>query len=283
MSTVRMSMALQSHIVNEYKSAYKRTSPVLNNAGYNGPAYDATDGDKLYDQYMFPLLAHTETYISDPLYNNIKLENKINPEGGCVRSGQKYPKEYFSHTTKLWINLPLSECAWYAVDTGDHTQTVDMLRTRNAARADGPVAIAIKDTDYRKISIPLSKEVVVPCHYNSYDPSPLELYFTSSEVAASTTLSNITALDLEYKKAKLQREYEICKLEDLLTQFTTLNQALKAWPGISKLVTSNHMAKVNEKQQRKRKQQKLKLAADEAVSAANLNNTILTSSLLGDN
>ena len=283
MSTVRMSMALQAHIVGEYKSAYKRTSSVLKNAGYSGPTYDATDGDKLYDEYMFPLLAHTEAYISDPLYQNIKLENKINPEGGCIRSGQKYPKEYFSNTMKLTINLPLSECAWYTVDTGDHTQAVDMLRTRDAARADGPVAIAIKDTDYQKVRVPLSKEVVVPCHHNNYDPNPLELYFNSSEVAASPALSNITALDLEHKKAKLQMSYEICKLEDLLLQFTTLNQALKAWPGISKLVTSSHMAKVNEKQQRKRKQQKLKLAADEAVSAANLNNTILTSSLLGDN
>ena len=67
-----------------------------------------------------------------------------------------------------------------------------------------------------------------------------------------------------------------------MLKFTTLNQALKAWPALSKLVEPEKLAKVHEKQQRKRKQEQQKQMADEVVLDNELNKTILTASLIGD-
>jgi len=72
------------------------------------------------------------------------------------------------------------------------------------------------------------------------------------------------------------------KVKTLLSNFTTLNQALKAWPALSKLVSSEKLAKVHTKQERKRKQELHKEIADDLVANADLNKTILAGALIGD-
>ena len=72
------------------------------------------------------------------------------------------------------------------------------------------------------------------------------------------------------------------KVKTLLGNFTTLNQALKAWPALSKLVSSEKLAKVHTKQERKRKQELHKEIADDLVASADLNKTILAGALIGD-
>jgi hypothetical protein len=71
-------------------------------------------------------------------------------------------------------------------------------------------------------------------------------------------------------------------VKNLLNNFTTLNQALKAWPALSKLVDPDKLSKVHTKQERKRKQELHKEMADEIVINNDLNKTILTGALLGD-
>ena len=88
---------------------------------------------------------------------------------------------------------------------------------------------------------------------------------------------------IEYNsKVKAQREIAGHKVNMLLLKFTTLNQAMKAWPALSKLVEPEKLAKVHEKQQRKRKQEQQKEMADQVVVDNDLNKTILTASLIGD-
>lgn len=79
-----------------------------------------------------------------------------------------------------------------------------------------------------------------------------------------------------------KREVASRKVKTLLNNFTTLNQALKAWPALSKLVKAEALAKVHTKQERKRKQELQKEIADDLVASADLNKTILAGALIGD-
>ena len=88
---------------------------------------------------------------------------------------------------------------------------------------------------------------------------------------------------IEYNsKLKAKKKLTSREVDDLLRKFTTLNQAVKAWPALSKLVTSEKLAKIHEKQQRKRNQELQKEMATEIVVDNELNKTILTGALLED-
>jgi len=131
------------------------------------------------------------------------------------------------------------------------------------------------------ITIPLSKERKFPIlssRNSYYVDNPL---FAFSR--ADQNFNNI-CVALETKREMQDGlERKVRKVRNLLENFTTLNQALKAWPAISKLVPEDKIAKVHEKQQRKRKEAQRKEMADEVVVDNDLNQTILTASLMGDN
>ena len=78
----------------------------------------------------------------------------------------------------------------------------------------------------------------------------------------------------------LKRDLDTDKVEKAVKQFTTLNQALKAWPALAKLCPPEKVSKVHEKQQRKRKEAQNR-AKIEPIEQE-LNQTILTASLLED-
>jgi len=69
-------------------------------------------------------------------------------------------------------------------------------------------------------------------------------------------------------------------VSDTIESFTTLNQALKAWPALKDLVSQDKIDKVYEKVERKAKQQQQREAIE--VQEQALNSVILTASLLGD-
>ena len=70
------------------------------------------------------------------------------------------------------------------------------------------------------------------------------------------------------------------KVQETIASFTTLNQALKAWPALKDFVPQNKINKVYEKVERKAKQQQQREAIE--VQEQELNSVILTASLLGD-
>ena len=85
--------------------------------------------------------------------------------------------------------------------------------------------------------------------------------------------------DISNKK----QEYK-SKVSDAIENFTTLNQALKAWPAIKKLIPEEEkwaLQRVYEKVQRKKKSDEQR--AEIELNEAELNSVILTNSLLGDN
>jgi len=69
-------------------------------------------------------------------------------------------------------------------------------------------------------------------------------------------------------------------VSNTIESFTTLNQALKAWPALKDLVVQDKIDKVYEKVERKAKQQQQREAIE--VQEQALNSVILTASLLGD-
>ena len=69
-------------------------------------------------------------------------------------------------------------------------------------------------------------------------------------------------------------------VSNTIESFTTLNQALKAWPALKDLVAQEKIDKVYEKVERKAKQQQQREAIE--VQEQALNSVILTASLLGD-
>ena len=71
------------------------------------------------------------------------------------------------------------------------------------------------------------------------------------------------------------------KVSDTLDNFTTLNQALKAWPGLEKLVTNDWaIQRVNEKITRRKKAQEQRQEIE--LDEVELNSVILTNSLIGE-
>ena len=69
-------------------------------------------------------------------------------------------------------------------------------------------------------------------------------------------------------------------VSNTIESFTTLNQALKAWPALKDLVSQDKIDKVYEKVERKARQQQQREAIE--VQEQALNSVILTASLLGD-
>jgi len=83
-------------------------------------------------------------------------------------------------------------------------------------------------------------------------------------------------------KQKARNQVNVNKFSKFLDQFTTLNQALRAYPALDKLVESEIVAKVHKKQERKRKQEAQKEEAVNMDNSTKLTEDILTASLLGD-
>ena len=75
------------------------------------------------------------------------------------------------------------------------------------------------------------------------------------------------------------------KVRDTIENFTTVNQALKAWPALEKLIAGTSdgawvLQRVNEKVQRKKKQAEQR--AEIELNETDLNSVILTNALIGD-
>ena len=76
-----------------------------------------------------------------------------------------------------------------------------------------------------------------------------------------------------------ERTY-INKIEEAVEPFSTLNQALKAWPALKDLVEDKYVQKVYEKVERKAKQQQQREHIE--VQEQELNEVLLTANLLED-
>jgi len=140
------------------------------------------------------------------------------------------------------------------------------------------IGIESKDGEVSdNLDIPMSAEREVPSTNSGYGGSAarLNLKVNSLEAKEIRKILNFNE-DVGIKK----REY-VNLVADNLDNFTTLNQALKAWPALEKLITDNWaIQRVHERVKRKKKQNEQR--AEIELNETELNSVILTNSLLGD-
>jgi len=174
---------------------------------------------------------------------------------------------------------------------GDMFDTNQMFSKKNTLQCVVPMNVAKYydsdtetelDTGY-VLQVPLSTERLVPMGIDqgSYSNYTKEIRWSFDRYENKDLNYLCECVEYNYKIRALRNQSKD-KVDELLHKFTTLNQALKAWPALSKLVDPEKIAKVHEKQQRKRKQEQQKEIADQVVLDNDLNKTILSASLLGD-
>jgi len=208
--------------------------------------------------------------MSDRLKSDIRSEarrqfKKVNPKQEfSLELGDKIYNKYFSplipKIKKLRKEANLK--SYFYIMT---TSTLDIgIETKSGEVSDN-------------LDIPMSAEREVPGQ-SGYGNSTarLNLKFNSPESKEIRKIIDSNE-DISIKK----REY-VDLVENNLANFTTLNQALKAWPALAKLITDNWaIQRIHEKVKRKKKQDEQR--AEIELNETELNSIILTNSLLGDN
>jgi len=207
---------------------------------------DTTRGDTIYNKYIGSNVEQAK-------------EGLRNSLGDILDADKMFGK---SNTLKCSVPLNVTNTEWGDDDT---YQSVTNLEEEH------------------RLTIPLSSERIVPMGIDQggYSTYAQEIIFNFDRYEDADLNYLCECVEYNYK-IEAQRRIAGSKVNQLLMKFTTLNQALKAWPALSKLVEPEKLAKVHEKQQRKRKQEQQKQMADEVVVDNDLNKTILTASLIGD-
>lgn len=242
MATVRMADYLRHNIVKKFKQLYDKSNPPIEQKAYHG--------DKLYETLLSGKIEKLNQQIVESFGNIIEL-NELLME---------------TDTLKIKTDMMLY----------DSEREYDEVKDTHSYK------IKEKFRDDVEIEVPLSSKSLMFVQKEGYYETPAAIYVDNADIpdAAKEYIEKIKKnhQDESYRDAKKYIDSE--KVDETLLQFTTLNQALKAWPALSKLVPQDKISKVHEKQQRKRKeqQQRSKVAPVEQ----NLNKTILTASLLGD-
>lgn len=140
------------------------------------------------------------------------------------------------------------------------------------------IKVVTKDTEESQtFIIPLSKARVIPYNFLNweYGHFKVPLSFNHPVFKHCNEVS-----EFNNDREDQFRQYER-QVESLLDNYPTLNQLLTAAPWMSKLCDPDDIAKVHEKVDRAGRRKELhQLAEDEGKE---LRETILTSSLLGDN
>ena len=242
MATVRMADYLRHKIVTRFKELYDKSNPPIEQQPYHG--------DKLY-----------ETLISGKVQ---KLTEQVEESfGDLIDTNDLLMK---TDQLKLQTNIMLY----------DYEREFDEVKDTHFYK------IKEKFRENEVIEVPLSSSVEMFAKKDRYYSEIISLNADSENISelAKEYIEKIKKNHQQESKRKAKRYIDSEKVDETLLQFTTLNQALKAWPALSKLVPQDKISKVHERQQRKRKeqQQRSKVAPVEQ----NLNKTILTASLLGD-
>ena len=132
------------------------------------------------------------------------------------------------------------------------------------------------DEDHH-VSVNLSNEKLFPRDASGYRDDPVVMKMMGNE---NIYIQDVVKFVQYESKREAKREEDSQKVVKAVEQFTTLNQALKAWPALAKLCPPEKISKVYEKQQRKRKEAENRA---KIIPIENeINQTILTASLLED-
>ena len=245
MATVRMADYLKRDITTKFKKLYNKSNPKLEHSTYVG--------DKLYDLLLG---AKTEEF----------KEQVSNTFGAYIN-----PEKFFLKSNKLPVSL--SMLIYKDVRDFDDIQNKYVVKVEEEFE------------DEREIELPLSGKYLQLVDLSTSWTTQavtmkLDNYEEKEEQLFQLYTKKIISVEQRETKRLAKRAADVHKVEQALEQFTTLNQALKAWPALTKLVDQDKISKVHEKQQRKRKEQQQRSKIKPIEQG--LNQTILTASLLGD-
>ena len=252
MSTVRMSDQLQRDIAREAINTYDKANPERE--------IPSDMGNKMYDKYLKQkhenmqtfLLSEENVSVIDPIYAKIKPITKLRLL--LTYSDIQEQTDYEGNATMELVNEHMD----FDLDVSNREV----------------MALLSKDPEG------YNEYVTVRLHIditgNDKDDNPCREYVDLSCPLLSELVSTREYNDKLYTGG---REYKQ-KVQETIASFTTLNQALKAWPALKDLVSQTKLDKVYEKVERKAKQQQQREAIE--VQEQELNSVILTASLLGD-
>jgi len=241
MSTVRMSDYLKRDIVKKFRELYDKSNPPQK----------------------------VPSHLADSLYT-LTIGAKIkefNQKANEIFDGVIESEKFFKKDTELLIKFPFYSSfvtKQYDETTGENVKVVagEMEKENN-------------------LTIEMSSEVSVPIDNSSnWSSSTLALTIDPTTPATAQVMEQIISISEAESLRKAKKQIDVGKVEEAIEDFTTLNQALKAWPAVSKLVDQDKISKVHEKQERKRKENKAR--AKIKPIEGGLNQTILSATLLGD-
>jgi len=254
MSTVRMSANLQYDIAREAKNTYDKANPERE--------FSSDIGNKLYDKYLKEKFEIIQTFL-------LSKENVSVLQRRCVQ-----PKP-IKH-----LNIELKYSDIEEQTDYDGNATMEIVEKKMHFQFDVSnreiIGLLSRDpgndyNDYVNVEFTLD---ITGVSTNDEDPSRDNIDLSCPLIAelVSTREYNDKIYDggREYKQ----------KVQETIASFTTLNQALKAWPALKDFVSQSKIDKVYEKVERKAKQQQQREAIE--VQEQELNSVILTASLLGD-
>ena len=243
MSTVRMSSYLTNEIIQEFKKSFDKANPALEDA----PKY----GDLIYNTYIGPGIESVK-----------EAANEAFKSIGFNADG------LFKSMNNLDLKASITTCTVSYKAEAPNIGTYEITKI-------------LKENFNVPVSLTTERLVPVKLDTNRY---------SSYSHPITLKIPRHKDKNIEYLCARLEYNLELHAKKDLaskqvaklLAEFTTLNQALKAWPALSKLVSADKLSKVHTKQERKRKQDLQKEVADRIVVSGDLNKTILAGALIGD-
>ena len=250
MSTVRMSSNLQYEIADKAKRMFEKANPEKE--------FDSMLGNKLYDKYLKEKLETMQGFLLMEENQAVLLRNTI-----TIR-------EIYQLNLKL-VYSELRETTDYDGNDVPEIVTQDMRFSLPVTNRQIMALLSSEPDSYRD-AVRVDLILDISGEIEEDNASKVLLDCPLVEEAFNTRMYN----DNQDRGARQYKD----KVRETISSFTTLNQALRAWPALKDLVDQDKIDKVYEKVERKAKQQQERESIE--IHEQELNSVILTASLLGN-
>jgi hypothetical protein len=250
MSTVRMSSNLQYEIADKAKRMFEKANPEKE--------LDSMLGNKLYDKYLKEKLETMQGFLLMEENQAVLLRNTI-----TIR-------EIYQLNLKL-VYSELRETTDYDGNDVPEIVTQDMRFSLPVTNRQIMALLSSEPDSYRD-AVRVDLILDISGENEEGNASEVALDCPLVEEAFNTRMYN----DNQDRGARQYKD----KVRETISSFSTLNQALRAWPALKDLVDQDKIDKVYEKVERKAKQQQERESIE--IHEQELNSVILTASLLGD-
>ena len=245
-----MSSNLQYEIADKAKRMFEKANPEKE--------FDSMLGNKLYDKYLKEKLETMQGFLLMEENQAVLLRNTI-----TIR-------EIYQLNLKL-VYSELRETTDYDGNDVPEIVTQDMRFSLPVTNRQIMALLSSEPDSYRD-AVRVDLILDISGEIEEDNASKVLLDCPLVEEAFNTRMYN----DNQDRGARQYKD----KVRETISSFTTLNQALRAWPALKDLVDQDKIDKVYEKVERKAKQQQERESIE--IHEQELNSVILTASLLGN-